>query len=111
MGVLAWYAPARLGFAFLCPLRTLTGIPCPTCGATHAVMLLLRLRVLDALSANPLVSLLGLGTAAVCLVATPLWLAGRVPQLRIGEHGLRLLRVGVALAILSNWLYLLLTLR
>jgi Protein of unknown function (DUF2752) len=36
-----------------CPLRTLTGIPCPLCGMTTSVEDTVRLRVHDALSANP----------------------------------------------------------
>ncbi len=109
--MLAWFAPARLGFAFLCPLRTLTGIPCPTCGATHAVMGLLRLSVIDAFGANPLVTLLGLGVAAICVLGTPLWLTARLPRVRVQGRGLRVARAATIAAILANWLYLLLTLR
>jgi len=36
-----------------CPLRTLTGIPCPLCGMTTSVKATMRLRLGDALAANP----------------------------------------------------------
>ncbi|MDQ3569304.1 MAG: DUF2752 domain-containing protein [Actinomycetota bacterium] len=36
-----------------CPLRTLTGIPCPFCGMTTSVKETMRLRLWDALAANP----------------------------------------------------------
>lgn len=36
-----------------CPLRTLTGIPCPLCGMTTSVTAVSRLRLGEALGANP----------------------------------------------------------
>lgn len=36
-----------------CPLRTLTGVPCPFCGMTTSVEATVRLRFADALAANP----------------------------------------------------------
>ena len=46
--------PALPGNAGLpCPLRTLTGIPCPLCGMTTSVTATMRLRIVDALAANP----------------------------------------------------------
>src|SRR5438128_6935443 len=41
--------PGHAGFP--CPLRTLTGIPCPLCGMTTSVEDTVRLRLHDALSA------------------------------------------------------------
>jgi Protein of unknown function (DUF2752) len=37
----------------VCPLRTLTGIPCPLCGMTTSVEDTVHLHVRDALAANP----------------------------------------------------------
>ena len=48
-----------------CPLRTLTGIPCPFCGMTTSVESTVRLRMGDALAANP---------AGIALVGVVLWL-------------------------------------
>jgi hypothetical protein len=111
LGMLGWFLPVRLGVWLVCPLRILTGIPCATCGATHAAIHLLRLELWGAIRANPLVALLGLGAAAACVLGTPLWLAGRLPRVRMGRRGLKLLRVAVIVAVLTNWLYLILTLR
>jgi hypothetical protein len=55
----------------VCPLRRLTGIPCPACGSTTALAALATLRPLDALAANPFtvaavaVGALGVGALAV----------------------------------------------
>jgi len=36
-----------------CPLRAVTGVPCPLCGMTTSVVETVRLDVADALAANP----------------------------------------------------------
>jgi hypothetical protein len=51
-----------------CPLRTLTGIPCPLCGMSTSVEDAVRLQLVDALKANP-VGLLAVGVAIVALLA------------------------------------------
>jgi hypothetical protein len=40
-----------------CLFRAVTGIPCPTCGGTHALLALVRFDVPAALAWNPLVTL------------------------------------------------------
>lgn len=42
----------------LCPLKRLTGVPCPTCGATRAVLALVHGRFVESLQINPLVVLI-----------------------------------------------------
>jgi hypothetical protein len=39
-----------------CPLRDLTGLPCPTCGGTHAAVSLAHGRLAEAFSTSPLVA-------------------------------------------------------
>jgi hypothetical protein len=46
-----------------CPLRTLTGIPCPLCGMSTSVEDVVRLHLLDAIKANPM----GIGAVAIAL--------------------------------------------
>jgi Protein of unknown function (DUF2752) len=53
-----------------CPLRTLTGVPCPFCGMTTSVEATARLRLGHALAANP---------AGPLLVIGLLWLVIRRP--------------------------------
>jgi hypothetical protein len=70
--------PAALHFT--CPLRALTGIPCPLCGLTTSVGAVLRLDLPAAVAANPF----GIAVALVAIVllvrppgrlALPAWLA------------------------------------
>ena len=57
-----------------CPLRALTGLPCPLCGLSTSVEETVRLHLGDALAANPLGVLLVLA-ALVLLVLRPVRLA------------------------------------
>ena len=41
------------GIGLPCPLRTLTGVPCPLCGMTRSVTATVHLRIDDALALNP----------------------------------------------------------
>ena len=49
-----------------CPLRTITGVPCPLCGMTTSVVAAVHGNVADALAANP--AGLALVVAAVTLI-------------------------------------------
>jgi uncharacterized membrane protein AbrB (regulator of aidB expression) len=68
-----------------CPLRTLTGVPCPMCGMTRAVVALVHGHALQSLRFNPggiLVVLLALALVAgfrVERVRLPPWLLLLVP--------------------------------
>ncbi len=88
-----------------CPLRDLTGMPCPTCGGTHTAVALAHGRLADAFAANPLV--------AVGLVVFGIWLligvlTTMVPGLRrdlvltSGEK--RTARILAVLIILGAWI-------
>lgn len=89
-----------------CPLRTLTGVPCPTCGSTRAGLSLAQGDPLGALHLNPLATLAGIGFVLGGVVA-PAWigLVRRVPDLPsrwpVG------LRVAALAAIVANWVWLL----
>jgi hypothetical protein len=56
LGALRLAQRLNLGFPF-CAMRVLTGIPCPTCGATRALLAWSRLEVTQAFRFNPLVAL------------------------------------------------------
>ena len=59
---------AATGFAPVCPLREVTGVPCPFCGGTTAATALADGRLADALAANPFVPALAVVLAGVLLV-------------------------------------------
>jgi hypothetical protein len=85
-----------------CVLREVTGLPCPTCGATRGALALLEGRVADALTLNPLVTV---AAAAFMIggVLAPLWAwrRGTAPKFQSPLPGWS--RLGIVVAILGNW--------
>jgi hypothetical protein len=73
-----WMAMAPLLPA--CPFHRITGVACPGCGTTRAVLALLRLDFAAGLAVNPLAFLAAATFLAAGLLA-PAWVAwiGRVP--------------------------------
>lgn len=63
-----------------CPLRTMTGIPCPFCGMTTSVEATAHLHIVDALAANP-AGIAAVVVAIWVLVKRPRWVA--IPALPI----------------------------
>ncbi len=59
--------------ALACPLRALTGIPCPLCGMTRASVAAIHGHVSTSLAYNPAGILLLV--AAVALIVRPAWLS------------------------------------
>jgi hypothetical protein len=80
--------PGHPGFA--CPLRRLTGVPCPLCGMTTSVEDTLRLHVHAALAANP-AGLLAVLCAFVLLA--------------VGSRRLRIPAAVVPAALAAMWLF------
>ncbi len=54
-GFLVYYLITKFLFGQICPFRILFGIPCPGCGMTRSLFLLLQGRFLDALAMQPMV--------------------------------------------------------
>ena len=73
-----------------CPLRTLTGVPCPLCGLSTSVEDTVRIHPGDALAANPL---------GVLLVALALCL------LVLRPARLALPRAAIPTALAASWLF------
>ena len=96
------YVTARVGVEFtLCPLKQITGHPCPTCGGTRAVLALLQGHFAEALWLNPLV--------LAALLAGPLLYLGwrRLPAgYRQRIKGSLFTWVLLGTAVLANWVYL-----
>lgn len=97
---LRWVAGAMLGAGALlsrmpvggppCPLRTLTGVPCPWCGMTTGVKATLQGDLAAAVAANPL--------GAVAVVVAVLVLLVRPASIRVSWPV-----VGVALG--ASWIF------
>jgi hypothetical protein len=86
-----------------CPFRTLTGVACPSCGTTRAFEALAHGDLSTAFSLNPL-AVTGLLAFVTGGLLAPIWnrRAGRIPDLR----GVVSVRVGLAAALIFNWIYL-----
>jgi len=105
LGFLAARFLPLLEIGYRCPFRAATGIPCATCGMTHAFVLLARGEVGRALSASPLGALLAAGTWAFALLALARQATGRPWP----EPSPRLVRAAALLgagALFANWAYL-----
>jgi Protein of unknown function (DUF2752) len=85
-----------------CPFRSLTGIPCPTCGTTHAAVALLHADLPGALAANPLLACALLVFFAGGALA-PLWTLARAPIPTLPSPLPRWLRAAIVAALLANW--------
>lgn len=95
-----------LGIPFTCPLRGIAGIPCATCGMTHAFVHLAHGDVALALAASPLGAVLAGGAwlyAALDALRVALGAPFPVPSAGV----LRAVTAGGIVVLLANWAYLL----
>jgi hypothetical protein len=99
--VLPWLAPV----APACPFHAFTGLPCPGCGTTRAVLALARGDVAGAIGWNPLAALALLAGLAACALA-PAWVALRGPLPVLAPALPARARAALVLAFLFNWSYL-----
>jgi hypothetical protein len=98
-------APRLAAAAPACPLKSLTGWPCPSCGATRAALALARFDPGSAFAVSPLAALGWVALVAGGLVAGALALA----KVELPEPPSTLpgwLRAAVVAAVLANWVYL-----
>jgi hypothetical protein len=89
-----------------CAFRAITGLPCPTCGATHCVLALLHGHVAEAIAWNPLV-FAGLVLLVLANVYAIAILAGKLPRLRFSFSAMegRFLRLASVIILAANWAY------
>ncbi len=95
-----------LDLPFICPFRALTGLPCASCGMTHAFVQLARGEVASAVSASPLGAALALAAwayAALDLARAALCLPWPV----LPERAWRALALSGLSAAALNWAWLL----
>ncbi|HET7824569.1 MAG TPA: DUF2752 domain-containing protein [Anaeromyxobacter sp.] len=103
--LVARFAPV-LGVPFTCPLKGIAGIPCATCGMTHAFVHLAHGDVAAALAASPLGALLAAGAwLYAALDAARLALGAPFPVPSAGA--VRAAAAAGVVATLANWAYLL----
>jgi hypothetical protein len=87
-----------------CFFRSVTGLPCPTCGGTRAALALARLDLPAALHANPLVALALLFVVVGGVAAGAMALAGR--GVREPSRVPVWVRAGLVVALAANWFFL-----
>ncbi len=93
------------GLSVFCPLRTLTGIPCPACGMTTAATQLAAGDLHGALAANPFVLVLvGLTLLMAALMALR-GLGLAPPPAPWTARQRQLGRVAVAVLAAASWLF------
>lgn len=104
--LVARFAPV-LGLPLVCPLRALAGIPCATCGMTHAFVHLAHGEVARAVQASPLGALLAAAAWLLAVLdAARLALGAPLPVPSV--RALRAATVVGIVLLLSNWAWLVL---
>jgi len=90
-----------------CPFKMLTGLPCPTCGVTRAVMAMTRFDLGAAFAFNPL-AVVGAALGLAYLAYASIVLAWRLPRFRpvLAPRDAALVRVGAIALLSANWIYL-----
>jgi len=111
LAVARWVPIARLPF-WGCPLREQTGWPCLGCGLTRAADRFAHGNFTGAFAANPL-GTLAAGLFAVLAVGTVLHLAlgMPLPELKLEERELRVVRWLLIAAVVVNWSWVVLMTR
>lgn len=107
--ILLAVSPLAAQFAELspgCPVKSVVGLPCPSCGATRATLALAAGSPLVAMAANPMVAAAWLVLVVGGLVALTLACFDRplpAPPRRLPIA----VRLGLVALFAANWLYLL----
>jgi hypothetical protein len=108
LAVLSFFAARFLPVletSYRCPFSAIFGIPCMTCGMTHAFVHLAHGQICDALQANPVGAVLAAG-AWLFAIADLARLAIGAPFPQIGQRGLRAAVAIGFIALTVNWIYL-----
>jgi hypothetical protein len=100
-----------LSFAPQCLFRKLTGLPCPTCGATRSVVHLAHGDISLAFMMNPLAAA-GILIAIFFFFYSIITLLFELPRFRVllRESESKAIRWGSVALLLAQWLYLLMRL-
>jgi hypothetical protein len=90
-----------------CAFKTITGLPCPTCGVTRTIIALSRGDVDRAVFLNPLATI-ACAAGVIYLLYAAVVLTLRLPRFRptVSPAGARRARIAAIAAIATNWLWL-----
>ena len=91
-----------------CIFHEITGLPCPTCGATRSVMALSRFDLMSSLTLNPLVTLFAIGLIIFSLLFLIGAITGKSLNIALAEKGKKVIRYSAFVLIALNWLFLIL---
>ena len=91
-----------------CIFKSLTGVPCLTCGGTHCVVSLSRFDMMTSFMYNPLIfmGLIGLLLFSLLILMGLLFRYRLVIELALSEK--RALRFSIIVLVLLDWAYLIL---
>lgn len=99
--VLAW---TSLKLPFICPLRAMTGVPCPLCGMTTGTVAFLRGDLSGSLAAAPLsVVVVPATVAGLAVRLRTLGKASKLPSMSAGLRRAGLVFLGLAL--IFSWMF------
>lgn len=103
---LAWMAAGSPALP-VCPLRSVTGLPCPTCGSTRAMLALLDGRLDDAARLNPLAFAVAIAFPPYAVYGLVV-AAGALPRIRLQVEAASRAVIRLAVAVLGAalWLFL-----
>jgi hypothetical protein len=90
----------------LCVFKSLTGLPCPTCGSTRALGHLFALDFAGAFAMNPFTTLAAVLVAGWALGDLALLSRGRALGLEVPKRLAFALRVTALVLFVANWVYL-----
>ena len=89
-----------------CTFHNITGIPCPSCGATRSAVLLANGNFFNALKMNPLFLFFYIGLLAWGSFSLLMFCMGKKISVKLSYLEARIIRWGAVAVILLNWTYL-----
>jgi hypothetical protein len=105
--VVTRFLPALTTVLPSCVFKGITGIPCPTCGATRAVMHLSRGDIIASLEMNPLVAI-AVVSGMMYFIYSALTFLFNMRRITVifADNEMNPVRLIVALTVAINWGYL-----
>lgn len=91
---------------FPCVFKEVTGAACPTCGSTRSLVYLSRFDILSAFRFNPLVFFGVVVFSLWVLYGLYMLFSGKKIQVTLSKKEGQILRWGILVLVLLNWVYL-----